>query len=192
MALREKISKEAILEAAEKVFSQYGFHEAKIYKIAELADVSVGTIYRFFKGKEELYQELIMKKLKELQRRVDSKMRGKSPKNALNAYISTVVDFFEEERDFFTIFIREVGTGSFTGSVDFSDWYKKHVRGLAKVINRGIKSGEFVSVNPLATAISITGALRNLIYARSSGMVKGSEDLKELLQKLFLEGILRR
>jgi len=195
MAVKEKVSKEAILEAAEKVFSEYGFHEAKIYRIADLAGVSVGTIYRFFKSKEELYAEVLRKKLSELQKRVEKNIKHKPPEKALKAYISTVIDFFEEERDFFTIFMREVGTLSIIDEARFnlSDWYEGYVKKLAKVIERGVKRGIFKEVDPVATVVAISGALKNTVYAQSKGFVKlPAEELKELLYETFISGIMKQ
>jgi AcrR family transcriptional regulator len=195
MAVKEKVSKEAILEAAEKVFSEYGFHEAKIYRIADLAGVSVGTIYRFFKSKEELYAEVLRKKLSELQKRVEKNIKHKPPEKALKAYISTVIDFFEEERDFFTIFMREVGSLSIIDEERFnlSDWYHKYIRKLAKIVERGIKRGTFKNVDPMTTIIAISGALKNTIYAQSKKVIKlPSEELKKLLYQAFIDGILKK
>ncbi len=195
MATREKASKEIILEAAEKVFSEYGFHKAKIYKIAEMARVSVGTIYRFFKSKEELYGEVLKKKLSELQRRVERKVKNKSPEGALKAYISTVVDFFEEERDFFTIFMREVGSLSIIEeeSFNFSQWYQNYVKKLSKVIERGVNRGVFKKLDPLAVILAVSGAMKNLVYAQTKGIIEmPPEEIKELLYQVFLRGILKK
>jgi len=194
MAVKEKVSKEVILEAAEKIFSEYGFHEAKIYKIAELAGVSVGTIYRFFKSKEELYSEVIKKKLQELQKRVERNTRNRNPEAALKAYISTVVDFFEEERDFFTIFMREVGSLSIIDEERFSlsQWYQNYTRKLARIVERGVKRGVFKELDPLGVILAVSGAMKNMIYANSRGFLKGSpEKIKESLYQIFLHGILK-
>src|SRR5918996_3809243 len=53
----------AILEAAEEVFRRDGFHGATIERIAEAADVSVGTIYFHFGSKEALYLALVERAL---------------------------------------------------------------------------------------------------------------------------------
>ena len=50
--------KEAIMNAALEVFSELGFHGAPAPLIAEKADVGVGTIYRYFRDKEDLVNEL--------------------------------------------------------------------------------------------------------------------------------------
>jgi TetR/AcrR family transcriptional regulator, repressor of fatR-cypB operon len=50
--------RDALLEAALELFSEKGFHAAPISLIAQKAGVGVGTIYRYFKDKDELIHEL--------------------------------------------------------------------------------------------------------------------------------------
>lgn len=52
--------RKAILDAAMNVFSRDGFHEAHVDDIADCADVSKGTVYRYFSSKEEILKELIV------------------------------------------------------------------------------------------------------------------------------------
>ncbi|BBX29653.1 hypothetical protein GCM10009632_26300 [Mycolicibacterium alvei] len=56
---RRARTRAAILDAAEVVFSREGYSEARIEEIAELADVSVGSIYGHFDGKRGLYLQLV-------------------------------------------------------------------------------------------------------------------------------------
>ena len=46
--------RERILKAATQVFAQYGFYKSKIAEIAKLANVADGTIYLYFKNKDDL------------------------------------------------------------------------------------------------------------------------------------------
>ena len=50
-----------IIRAAEAIFAEKGFHGATIEDIARRAEFAVGTIYNFFKGKEDLYVHVIEK-----------------------------------------------------------------------------------------------------------------------------------
>jgi len=54
----KKLREEQIREAAIKVFHKKGFNGATIEDIANEAELSVGTIYLYFKNKEELYASL--------------------------------------------------------------------------------------------------------------------------------------
>ena len=55
-----------LLEAAENVFAQVGYHDASIVKITEAAGVAMGTFYLYFRGKKEIFDELLL----DLNRRV--------------------------------------------------------------------------------------------------------------------------
>lgn len=50
--------REAILEAALRLFAERGFHGTSVAMIAESAHVGAGTIYRYFQDKEELVNVL--------------------------------------------------------------------------------------------------------------------------------------
>lgn len=48
-----------LLEAAEQVFADLGYHDASIVKITEAAGVSQGTFYLYFSGKQEIFDVLV-------------------------------------------------------------------------------------------------------------------------------------
>ena len=54
MRPKEGHKEEDILEAAIKVFAEEGFHDAKISKIAKRANVATGSVYVYFKNKDDL------------------------------------------------------------------------------------------------------------------------------------------
>lgn len=60
---RRARTRAAILDAAEEVFRAAGFHGARMEEIARRADVSVGSIYQHFDGKEGLYHALVERAL---------------------------------------------------------------------------------------------------------------------------------
>lgn len=55
-----------LLEAAEHVFGELGYHEASIVKITEAAGVGQGTFYLYFASKHEIFDELV----RDLNRRI--------------------------------------------------------------------------------------------------------------------------
>jgi len=57
---REKdLRRESILRAAEKLFAEKGYRKTRIEDIADLAEVSVGAVYGYFKNKEELLANVL-------------------------------------------------------------------------------------------------------------------------------------
>ncbi len=51
--------KKQILEIAIKVFSEEGFHKAKIEDIANKANIGKGTVYQYFSSKKDLFKEMV-------------------------------------------------------------------------------------------------------------------------------------
>ena len=67
-ALRSAERRQAIVDAALVEFSAKGFAAARLEDIATRAGVGKGTIYLYFKDKEELFQELIRTSIVPLRR----------------------------------------------------------------------------------------------------------------------------
>ena len=55
-----------ILQGALKVFAENGYHRSQVSKIAKVAGVADGTIYLYFKRKEDILIRLFQEKLGEL------------------------------------------------------------------------------------------------------------------------------
>ena len=53
-------TRKRLLEAAEEVFADLGYHDASIVKITEAAGVGQGTFYLYFRGKKEIFDELVL------------------------------------------------------------------------------------------------------------------------------------
>ena len=49
-----------LLEAAEQVFAERGYHDASIVKITEAAGVAQGTFYIYFASKQEIFDEVVL------------------------------------------------------------------------------------------------------------------------------------
>ncbi|MEH7457740.1 TetR/AcrR family transcriptional regulator [Bacillus sp. JJ1127] len=58
--------KRAIIEAATKSFSAFGYKATTMDQVAKLANVGKGTIYTFFRNKEELFGEIISNLIAEM------------------------------------------------------------------------------------------------------------------------------
>ncbi len=58
---REKAQhRRLMLEAAEVVFAQKGFHSATVHEVAERAEFSVGYMYNLFESKKDLFFLMIL------------------------------------------------------------------------------------------------------------------------------------
>jgi AcrR family transcriptional regulator len=101
--------REDILKSAERVFAQNGFYNTTVAEIAKESEFAIGTLYQFFKNKEELYYTMMIEKFDllhiTLKREVDA---NKKFLQKLNSLVETVLSFIEQNVDFFLIFTWEL------------------------------------------------------------------------------------
>jgi len=98
-----------ILEAAKGVFSRRGFEKTTMADIAQAAEMATGTLYLYFRGKEELFYALMEKGMNRLiqdLRAVVTEEKGWEKR--LRLFIQKPFEFFEENRDFYKIYLREL------------------------------------------------------------------------------------
>jgi AcrR family transcriptional regulator len=112
-----QVRKTDILSAAEQVFALKGYEKATIQDIASQAQYAAGTVYLYFKDKDELYLSMLEDKVSEMMSVVVQKTSGiKDAGKKLKLFIETSIDFFEKDRYFFRVFISE--TSKFRWAID--------------------------------------------------------------------------
>ncbi len=188
--------REEILLAAERLFSKNGFFKTSMAEIAESAQFAMGTVYRFFKSKEEIYISLVEGKVEQLLHLLKEATRsGPSAPEKLRAVIRVKLAFADQNRDFFRIYVSEWSGFEWTVKSAFGDrvWkkYLAQIDLVANLIKQGIKAGEFHHVNPKDTSLALHGMLNSTIYAwiLQSGPKESLVEKGEWLGSLFLGGI---
>jgi AcrR family transcriptional regulator len=94
----------AILDAAENVFAERGFHGARIQDIAERARIAVGTVYNHFAQKDDVLSALLDERTEEMleQLRPSPNDPRRFPAR-LEARIGRMLAYVERHRAFFAI-----------------------------------------------------------------------------------------
>jgi AcrR family transcriptional regulator len=112
-ARRRKREKEqryqTILQAAERLFCEYGYSNTKIQDIARAAEVAVGTVYFYFRNKEDLLLQLIDATAFNVRTILGEAFRsGDNPVERIeNAGRALFQDFWGLHRSQLIIFLRE-------------------------------------------------------------------------------------
>ncbi|WP_438391958.1 TetR/AcrR family transcriptional regulator [Caballeronia sp. DA-9] len=71
VARRQRRNREALIKAAGTVMTEKGIDAATMLEIAELADVGAGTVYNYFKSKDELAIAVLEEMMHELALRIE-------------------------------------------------------------------------------------------------------------------------
>ena len=161
--------REEILSAAEKVFAAKGFFPTTMSDIARRAEFGTGTLYKYFKSKEELYFTLIDEKVEEINRLVKTEL---SQRNSTVERIKKVLRlqfvFIERNRDFFRIYISERSRFEWTVKDDLGKGLHEkmvsYIDILSEVIRQGIKKGEFRSMDPRDLAHAFVGIVNSFVF----------------------------
>lgn len=158
-----------ILSAAEKVFAAKGFFPTTMSKIAETAEFGTGTLYKYFKSKEDLYFTLIDEKTDEINRLVKSELLQKtSAIERIKKVLGLQLEFIERNRDFFRIYTSEGSRFEWTVKDELGKGIHEkmvtYIHILAEVMNQGIEGGEFRALNPMDLAHALVGIVNSYIF----------------------------
>jgi AcrR family transcriptional regulator len=193
---RNDLYREHILAAAEQVFAERGFENAKLQDISAAAGVSMGTIYAIFPGKEELFRAILDERGRELlQVARDGAQADDDPRIALDRLIDAYIDYFIAHPNFLRMHLR-LGTSWVLGPAIGSPgqvqlWSEIHTL-QSELMRRGIAAGVFVDEDPAFLA-KIFSALDQVLLADwvAGGMKAARSELIERMQTL-VRRVLRR
>ncbi len=94
--------KEEIVDAAEKIFFEKGLQAATMDEIAEKAELSKGTLYLYYKSKEDLYLAVLMRGFEVLHGMFETDSQEESDVvRTLIRYQQTYFEFFQKHRKYF-------------------------------------------------------------------------------------------
>ncbi len=187
---REKAQRrQEILNAARSVFSVKGFNSTTMEEIATQAELSPGTLYLYFKNKEELHTSLSINILKFLSSRINRVMKKKiSVEEKLESFRDIFIDIYENDPQILiNLFHLQSGETLHHLSDELLERLKKYSYeahgAIIGVVKEGINSGIFMEGHPVALA--------DVIWATYSGVVLWV-DSKRLLndQKDFVKSTL--
>ncbi|MDM5213828.1 TetR/AcrR family transcriptional regulator [Peribacillus sp. RS7] len=105
--------KKLILEAATKSFSLFGYKATTMDQVAKIANVGKGTIYTFYKNKEELFREIVQRMIEEMKYEAEQSLDDQlSFFENLHRAVYRILEFRQEHQLSLKLFQeeREIGT----------------------------------------------------------------------------------
>jgi AcrR family transcriptional regulator len=161
--------RDELLSAAAKLFAHKGYFRTTMAEIAAKAEFALGTIYQFFRNKEDVYFSIISEKSDELIAILKkSGVSSLPPKEAVEEAVKIVLDFFHKNIDFFRIYITGWGTFEWTLDAKYTGVlkgkYERFIEIFEKIIERGIQQKIFKPFDPKETAYVLVGILSAFIF----------------------------
>lgn len=181
-----------LLDAAARVMEREGSHAVSMQAVASEADVSVGLIYRYFGGKDELLLAVILNVLEDFSATVPAAIdaAGDDPVERLAAAFHAYCAVIERHRHATVLTYRESKTLDEAGRSRIKELEVETSQPLVQVLREGIEAGilrhveaELVAYNLLLVAHA--WALKHWYFERTLGF----EDYVRKQLSLALHGL---
>ncbi|MBW1642247.1 MAG: TetR/AcrR family transcriptional regulator [Deltaproteobacteria bacterium] len=196
--------RQQILVSAKRVFSEKGFSKATMEDIATDAELSPGTLYLYFKNKEELYASLSLRILQYLKIRVDH-VNGEEDLDSsqkLDALMDAMYDVYEFDPLIIINLFHLQSSETLKNlspqlMADIKELSSKSLGGIAKIFEDGAKKDFFIERHPIALADIFWALFSGVVLWEASKKVidERKDYLKQTLKiafELFKRGLEKR
>jgi AcrR family transcriptional regulator len=180
-----------ILEAARKTFAAHGFAATTMDAIAEQAHIAKGTLYLYFPSKRDIYLAALRQGIRSLNDDTSRRVAAKTGVlDKLRTFVTTRVEYFEQNREFFLIYHSEIGNflphpGKQGGEV--SELYLEQAHSLESILRAAAEQGEVRDLRPDSTAFAVCDLTRGVIVQRMLGWSKAElqDDINHLIDVIW-------
>ena len=206
--LRREKNKQAIIKAAEAVFSRQGYGLARVDDIAREVQFSKATLYRYFRSKREIFIEVIRSSFTDLEKIIAKIQRsGRSAEQKLRDMIHCVMDFYKKKENIVRIFFIETQTLHKTFAIGVHGYPLRSVKPprfpgeisarmriifdtLCDIIDEGVRSGEFRSIDIKSTGYILGAMIRGFHFRGPARDINYNiDESTDLILNFFLHGI---
>jgi TetR/AcrR family transcriptional regulator, fatty acid metabolism regulator protein len=186
-----------IIEAAVQVFADKGFFGARVSEIAKVAGVADGTIYLYFKNKDDILIRLFQEKMAEILARLASIAEGADEAEAkLKYYVAEHLELAAEQPRLMQVLTVELRQSArFMKDYAHHQPFGRYLAVIANIIEQGQANGAFrEDVQPALTSRALFGALDEiaLSWVLGGSTTMAAEEragVAEELSEFFLRGL---
>ncbi|MGX1900450.1 TetR family transcriptional regulator [Thermolongibacillus altinsuensis] len=183
--------KQQIIEAATKSFSLFGYKATTMDQVAKVANVGKGTIYTFFKSKEELLDEIVSSLIVEMKEAAEEVVDPhlsffENAHRALYRFLEfrkkhqLLIKLLQEEKEIGTPAVQEVMKRLESTILAY----------IKQKIEAAIEKGEIKNCNPEITAFLMFKMYIALVFEwEQTHEPLSKEQIAELFELYFLKGL---
>lgn len=187
--------KQEILETALKLFSELGFHNVSMQKIAEESEFSVGTLYNFFESKESLFSALIRSCAHRISDILVPILDEKTDeKQKIVNYIEAYKQIIQDHAPSIKLYLSQNFPSALTLRADVepeTDAIREVFQEkLSDIFKSGMRKGIFKGLDPWITTLSLSTILESFVFSviKSPGQISVEDGISRI-KELFFTGI---
>jgi AcrR family transcriptional regulator len=180
-----------VLEAAAKSFSLFGYKATTMDQVAKLANVGKGTIYTFFKNKEELFSEIVSTLVKEMIAEAEAVIDPALPfAENVHRALYRLLDFRSRHQLMIKLVQEEKEMGTHAVSEMLEHVETEIIEYLKKKIDIGMAKGAIPPTNSELTSFLLLKLYISLVsdWERHHEPLQ-SEQIAEIMKIFLLKGL---
>lgn len=195
---REKLAqRQGILDAALDLFSRKGYGNVSMQEIAEKSEFAIGTLYKFFKNKEDLYRALVREKAVQFHDGIMEAIAASDDEvEKLRNFVKAKGEVFRENVAMVRLYFSETQGARNNVMVgmdlEMREKHKEFMQTLASVFESGMARGRFRRIaDPYYLAVAIEHVTNGflLLWLEQPGGYPELED-PDVILNIFFKGLL--
>jgi AcrR family transcriptional regulator len=188
-----------IISTALALFSEKGYHNVSMHEIAEKAEFAIGTLYKFFSNKEDLYKAIVTEQSEKFHETMDTALAAADDEiEQLQNYIRAKNTIFQENLAFVRLYVAESRGVSYNLKagldVEMREKYYDLLSKLAAVFETGMENRRFKKIaDPyhLAVAFDSTIISFHLLWLDAPEKSAFPDNPDEILN-IFFKGLINQ
>ena len=186
-----------ILAAARTVFARRGYSAATLDEIAARAAFAKGTLYNYFRSKEDLFRDVVVSIFDDLARIAqEAAAGGGASSDVFLRYATSAMDYYKEHQDFLRIAAREMTPITLRDKRRHMDQMlacAQRIGGtLASVLRQDVREGQTILGDPQDLAEVFVAIIhhRSIRYFFQDKLIhdRDTHDEAEFITHLFFRG----
>ncbi|MEO5824215.1 MAG: TetR/AcrR family transcriptional regulator [Vicinamibacteraceae bacterium] len=184
-----------VIAAARERFSKHGLAGTTMDGIAQAAGVAKGTVYLYYKSKEDIFRQILDEDLTQLQDDTVPLISGDGDiEHKLRGFFRGVLGFFDRKKDFCELAIFEMGPDVRKKAMQrFEIVFRAQVEAWQTLLDEAQRSGLIDMADARASANIIVGAASGMAKQRLRGWETGPvEDVATQAARTLWKGLAAR
>ena len=179
-------AREEILHAAADTFAHSGYAGTSMKDIANRAGISVGMLYNYFKGKDEIFRELIEHYVTHLHEKANAACSPDDPPiDQILCRIRSAIEFYWENRSLAMMYLKE---NPLRLELVVKGWEEQSRNVIDRLLSNAMDRGELAHEDPKVLAALIVGSIHRLVYIFvNEGDEEALNSIPDIIDRIVLK-----
>ncbi|PID29992.1 MAG: hypothetical protein CR982_01790 [Candidatus Cloacimonadota bacterium] len=190
LSRKQKEKEELILKNASILFAEQGYFNTDILSIATKSNVGKGTIYNYFKNKEDIFLKVIQYQLNNsLDTILDKLKKITNIKLYIESYIEEALDYYVNNTYSFDILFQSNRTLFDKAMEIISETQSRYLSKFREQFSEDFEKISFIK-NPEYVFLTVQAGIFAMVHEYRSGKNIKLSEIKTMLKSLYLNGLL--